>query len=350
MSGSGSATVGETGAESTGESVGEIPNITSGQVVDHLAKLGYMVSHVSEIGAGHWSVCFGFVTENRSMVIRFGHQRNDFDLDRAASQFSSSKLVVPKVVTIGRAFQNLDLGDNQPGCWFAISARVFGEPLETVNADQWAALVPAVAASMEAMRLGVPGGEIGWGGWDSIGKDGIPIGGHSSWRNHLLSIVDEPNDGRLAGWRDNLRANPDRSNDFDWGFELLDRLTDNTLVDSVVRGIAHQDMLNRNVHVLGDRISGLFDWGCAAYADHLYEFSLFEFWNPWHPRLDVEALRAGLELSWERSRFVPERVEERLRVCHLHNGLVHLVYGAYLQNWDTLATTAARMRTLVGDG
>jgi hygromycin-B 4-O-kinase len=281
--------------------------------------------------------------------VRYGHQRDDFDLDRAAFRFNQQGLPVPEVLDIGRAFAGQDLDGDKSGCWYAVSERVFGEPLEQVSATQWSALVPAVATSMEKMRLALPPAAIGWGGWASVSTDGAPIGRHPSWREHLLAVIDEPNDGRIAGWRDNLRANRERQADFDWGFELLDELTGGSLVDSVVRGISHQDMLNRNVHVSGSRITGLFDWGCAAYADHLYELSLFEFWNPWHPEVDVVALRAELEANWQRSGFTAERVAERLRVCHLHNGLVHLMYGAYLENWDTLWQTAERMRDLVGD-
>ncbi len=324
------------------------PSITTEDAAEHLLTLGFEPIEFAPVGAGHWSICFGFVASGRPLVIRYGHHRTDFDLDRAANRFDRPGLPIPKVLDIGRAFADRDLGGDQAGCWYAISERVDGSPLEQVNAERWNRLVPSVVTSLEAMRTTPLPEGVGWGSWTSIDDRGTPIGSHRSWREYLLSIVDEPNDGRIAGWKDNLAGNQARSADFSWGLDLLDELVDESLSAAVVRGVTHQDMLNRNVNVLDDQISGLFDWGSAAYADHLYEFSLFEFWSPWHPELDIGRLRAELEVAWARSGYRPERVEERLRVCHLHNGLVHLMYGAYLQNWDTLTRTASRMRTLGG--
>lgn len=317
---------------------------------EHLSSSGYEPIGLSPAGAGHWSVCFGFVATGRPLVVRYGHHREDFDLDRGATRFNNDALPVPEVLEIGRTFLDTELGGDGPGCWYAISERVPGEPLELVTTDRWPALVPSVVATMEAMRIAPLPTGAGWGSWTTIDSSGAPIGSHHSWRDALLSIVDEPNDGRIAGWKDNLRALPHRSADFDWGLTLLDELLDDGLADAAVRGITHQDMLNRNVHVIDGGITGLFDWGCAAYADHLYEFSLFEFWNPWHPAMDTGLLRSQLEAAWDRNGYAPKRVEQRLRVCHLHNGLVHLMYGAYTQNHENLALVAARMRELGGDG
>ena len=326
------------------------PPVELAEVAIHLGALGYVPTNLAPVGAGHWSVCFGFVAAGRPLVIRYGHHREDFDLDRAANRFDRPGLPIPEVLDIGRAFSDRDLGGDRSGCWYAISERVDGSPLEKINAERWDRLVPSIVTSLEAMRTATLPHGVGWGSWTSIDDDGTPIGSHRTWRDYLLAIVDEPNDGRIAGWKDNLAGNKARSADFSWGLDLLDDLVDDSLSAAVVKGVTHQDMLNRNVNVIDDQISGLFDWGCAAYADHLYEFSLFEFWNPWHPELDIGRLRAELEAAWARSGYTPERVEERLRVCHLHNGLVHLMYGAYLQNWDTLIRTASRMRTLGGLG
>jgi aminoglycoside phosphotransferase (APT) family kinase protein len=48
--------------------------------------------------------------------------------------------------------------------------------------------------------------------------------------------------------------------------------------------VLHADLLNRDVLVAGDgsRLVAVFDWGCSAYDDFLYELAWFTFWVPWH--------------------------------------------------------------------
>ena len=52
-----------------------------------------------------------------------------------------------------------------------------------------------------------------------------------------------------------------------------------------LRHVIHMDLLNRNVLVSedGTRIEAVFDWGCSAYGDFLYDVAWFTFWAPWHP-------------------------------------------------------------------
>lgn len=325
---------------------GEYPTLTDAQVVDHLRQVGHKPIGVTRVGAGHWSVCYGFQSEGRHLVIRFGHHRDDFERDQVAHRFNSDQLPVPEVLAIGRAFTQLDLGRPGGGCHYAISERVDGVPLETVRPDRWASVVPSVASAMEAMRtVPLPDG-VGWGDWASIGDDGLPVGSHRSWRRFVLAVEHEPDTGRLAGWRTRLAANRKGTADFDWAIELTTELLDDDLNDSVRPGITHQDMINRNVHVVDDRLTGVFDWGCAAYTDPIYELALFEFWNPWHPRMRTDLLRAEVEQRWARSGFVPERADDRLLVCYLHIGLTHLMYVAYVGQWENMARIGDRMRQL----
>ncbi|MEM9652089.1 MAG: phosphotransferase [Actinomycetota bacterium] len=326
-----------------------VPPVDPGLAAKHLETNGYRPTEVIEVGVGNWSICFGFGDDDRPLVIRYGHHRTDFDIDRAAHGFAGPALPIPEVLQIGRAFPDRYLGGDEPGCWFAISERVNGKPLELVDSEQWRRLVPSVVEALEAMRTAPLPDRAGWGGWrlpDGDGTSSPPVGAHRNWRDHLLSVADQPNDGRIAGWKDRLASKAGRLADFGWGLEQLEGLVDDALLSAVEPGVSHQDMLYRNVHVVDDRITGLFDWGNAIYADHLYELALFEFWNPYYPALDVDLLRTELEAAWDRVGHTPEKVEERLRVCHLHNGLVHIVYGAFVQNWDALDWTAARMRTL----
>ena len=104
--------------------------------------------------------------------------------------------------------------------------------------------------------------------------------------------------------------------------------------------------MHRNVLVASDRISGVFDWGCSLYGDHLYEFALFEFWGAWYPKLDIPFLRRALEEAWERAGVAPINSEPRLKACHLAIGLDHIAYKAYLGKWKEAQEVIARMGQL----
>ncbi|HRJ44298.1 MAG TPA: phosphotransferase, partial [Caldilineaceae bacterium] len=134
---------------------------------------------------------------------------------------------------------------------------------------------------------------------------------------------------------------------FTWGYERLQELA--PIIDAhTPRALYHADLINRNVLVEGKRISGVFDWGCAGYGDHLYDLAWFEFWAPWHPNLDVPLLRSALGQRWQEVGYAPAHLAERLQACYLHIGLDHLAYNAWLRDWPTLSATARQMQALVG--
>lgn len=286
------------------------------------------VRDVALIGAGAWSQCFGFQLGERELAIRFGRHVEDFHKDQRAGAFASPDLPIPQVSEVGEAFDG----------YYAISARMHGVPLESVNAAQWRALVPAVAAAMEAMRHTDLNSTRGIGGW---GEDGNAL--DVSWREYLLMVGEDTPAKRTHGWLKRLEQSPEGMATFEWGYDLLQRIAS----DDVPRCLAHCDLINRNVLVAGDRISGIFDWGCSIYGDHLYELAWFEFWAPWMPELDVSLLHAELERCWRDAGDAPANAPERLAACHLHIGLDHLGYNAFTGDETNLLGTAKRMKALV---
>jgi len=285
------------------------------------------VTDIALVGEGAWSRCFGFQQDGADLVIRFGNYVDDFQTDDVAQQYATPALPIPAVLDIGQAFDG----------YYAISTRAWGVPLEDVGADQWRALVPAVAAALEAMRLTDLAGTAGFGGWDATGT-----ASHATWAEHLLTVGDDTPDRRTYGWRQKLATCPEGDETFAWGFDLLQQM----VVEEVPRSLLHCDLINRNVLVQGDRIDGIFDWGCSRYGDHLYELAWFEFWSSWYPQQDVTQLRRALEARWRATGYWPENYAARLRACHLHIGLDHLAYNAYVDNQAALLATAARTRTL----
>lgn len=310
-------------------------NTANGKEVTVEQAHAFLVSHCSTrvtdvalVGEGAWSRCFGFRQGDQALVIRFGNYVDDFEKDQVAYRYATPDLPIPKVSEIGQAF----------GGYYAISTRVHGVPLERIDAAQWQAVVPSLAAALEAMRTADLSATSGIGGWGVEEKaPGV------AWSSHLLAVGNDTPDRRTYGWRKKLAASSLGDATFSWGFDLLQQ----AVRDSVPRSLLHCDLINRNVLVDRDQISGVFDWGCSLYGDHLYELAWFDFWSPWHPDLDMAILRAELERRWQEVGYVPSDKEARLLACYLHIGLDHLAYNSYIDDEVNLLATAERMRTLV---
>lgn len=285
-------------------------------------------AQVTLLGEGAWSRCFGFEHEGQALAIRFGNHVDDFEKDQVAYRYATPDLPIPQVHEIGEAY----------GGYYAISTRVHGVVLEQVGADEWRTLVPAVVAALEALRTADIADTTGFGGWglDRNGSD-------PSWSARLLAVNTDVPTMRTHGWRAKLATNPEGDAAFDWGYDLLKQVAR----ADVPRALLHCDLINRNVLVDGDQLTGVFDWGCSIYGDHLYELAWFEFWAPWMPQLDVGYLRAALEHQWRTVGYEPPNQAERLAACYLHIGLDHLAYNAYRGDWPTLLATAEQMRMLV---
>lgn len=303
--------------------------VTLEQAKDFLLRyFGDDVTDVEAAGAGAWSTCFGFKHHQQNLVIRFGKYMDDFQTDQRVYRFNTPDLPIPKVLDIGEALNG----------YYAISTRIYGEPLEHLSSTDWKATVPSLVATLEAIRLADTSYSTGFGGWDSEGN-----GLRKSWAGHLLAVNEDLPYRRTYGWQEKLKTSPEDYEVFEWGYGLLEQVAH----VSAPRNLVHCDLMNRNVFVKDKKISGVFDWGCALHGDHLYDLAWFEFWAPWHPELDIEYLRNALEQRWLETDYLPKDSDSRLLACHLHIGLDHLAYNAHLGDWSALTATAQRMKTLV---
>jgi hygromycin-B 4-O-kinase len=285
-------------------------------------------SEVALIGEGAWSRCFSFRLGEEALVIRFGNHVEDFQKDQFAYAYAAPDLPIPKVIEIGEAFDG----------YYAISTRAYGVPLESLGSSEWLAIVPSVVSALEAMRMADLSATVGVGGWGIEGR-----ASHTSWSSHLLGVGEENPNHRTYGWRERLHASPEADAAFTWGLELLEKVVN----DSAPRCLIHGDLVNRNVLVNEARITGVFDWGCSRFGDHLYDLAWFEFWAPWFPKLDMGYLWLEMEKKWREVGYVPHDKVARLMACYLHIGLDHLAYNAYLGDLSALSQTAERMRATV---
>ncbi len=286
------------------------------------SRLGGEITAPEVLGGGEWSKAFGFVCAERPLVARFGAYVDDFEKDRAAMRFSSPAMPVPRVLEIVPAFDG--------HC--CISERMFGGMLEDLDAAGWQCLLPAMLRLLDALR------EADFAQWTAA--VGAPNG---TWKEQLLS-VDEEND-RVHGWHDLMASSPTGMEPYRRGLAFLrDHIEDCPEGDYLL----HNDLLHYNVLAVDDRITGVFDWGCAGRGDFLYELSHFTFYAPWFPAMgSVDWLGSATAHYREIALAVPDLLP-RLRCYEIHHGLGGMAYCAFIRDEGELERHACRTMGLLG--
>lgn len=300
------------------------------QTLSRLTTTG--VHNVESLRPGAWSTVFGFEADGGRYIARFSRYREDFGRDAWAAQWSSNLLPIPRVSLI----EPVDVG------FVCISERVTGTPLDDLDGSAMINVLPSVFTMLDAMRRIDTSESSGAGGWNPHGD-----GEHSTWRAWIESVRTETTEGRGANWRRKLAASPS-------GIELFET-TWNTIAPLLTllperRDVVHEDLLNANVFVHEDGVSGVFDWGCGMYGDHLYDVAWFGFWAPWYPTW------SGIDFVEEfRSRLASvsadlEHFEERILAYMLHIAMCHMRYYATTERWDEMATLNLRTEELLQNG
>jgi hygromycin-B 4-O-kinase len=285
---------------------------------------------VAELGGGDWSRAFSFRLDGCDLVARFGRYGEDFAKDREAMAFAGPDLPVPRVLEIGSAL----------GGAYAISERHFGLFLEELDEPRWRRLLPALLRGLDHLRhLQAPEAS-------RAREDGAPAV-TTSWREWLLEgLVDRPGQ-RVSGWRAILAA----SAVLDETFVAAERAFTALLATCPeLRHVLHLDLLNRNVLVAedGSRLVAVFDWGCSACGDFLYEVAWFTFWAPWFAGLAAIDFRSVMRAHYDATGLDVPRFDERLRCYELHIALTHLAYCAFADGREQdLAAVARRTRELL---
>jgi aminoglycoside phosphotransferase (APT) family kinase protein len=263
---------------------------------------------VAELGGGDWSRAFSFRLDGRDLVARFGQYGEDFARDQQAMTLSGPDLPVPRVLETGSAL----------GGAYAISERCFGVFLETLDADRWRRLLPALLRGLDALR-------------DAPALDSAraaATAGPATWREQLQAQLEDRPGQRVSGWRPVLAGSAELDSLFTAGERAISGLLD---ACPEIRHVLHRDLLNRNVLVTGDgsRLTAVFDWGCYGLGDFLYEVAWFTFWAPWHAGLAAIDFRSAIRSHYRAAGLDVPRFDERLRCYELHIGLTHLAYCTF---------------------
>ncbi len=281
------------------------------------------VEGIELLRGGGWSSAYGYRSDDRELVIRFGTYRQDYVKDRVAAQWAASELPIPQLVEIGDAF----------GGVFAISQRCFGESLDSLTPVRVDAVLTNLFGTLQAVRdIELPGN--GFGMWQGERCD-APF---ESWRDYLVSCKNR-DESRLQHWRQRLAAHRHAQSVFDRGHGVITQLAD---ACPNVRHVVHNDLLNNLLVSPDNRISGVFDWGNALAGDPLYDVAWLCFAAPWYPAID----RARV-VALAQDRIYGPDMAARLACYELHLSLDALQYLASAGRLDELGATAIRTVALL---
>jgi len=155
--------------------------------------------------------------------------------------------------------------------------------------------------------------------------------------------------GRVSGWRPALEATPGMGALFAAGEAELQALLG---ACPELRHVLHLDLFHHNVLVApaGSRLEAVFDWGCSAYGDFLYEVAWFVFWEPWYPVLARIDFASAAQAHYRAIGLELDSFDDRLRCYQLHVGLRHLAYATFTGRDKARETIATRIQTILRPG
>jgi hygromycin-B 4-O-kinase len=296
-------------------------------------RLGGPISDVVRIPHGEWSRAFGFRYGDGDYVVRFSAVEADFQKDQLASSYASPRLPLPRLLAVGAAFDG----------FFAISQRAQGKFLDELDAAGMHRLLPALLDVLDGLREADISTTHGFGQW---GVDGNAP--HATWRAALLDIGHASSSvNRIHGARQRLASRPSAQAAFDAAAARLESLAAACPTD---RYLIHSDLLNFNVLVAEERVSGVIDWGSSLYGDFLFDLAWLTFWQPWYPAWAGIDIRAAARRHYASIGLAVPHFEARMRCYETVIGLDNQLYSAFKGKWAQLETVAQRTLAISRSG
>jgi hygromycin-B 4-O-kinase len=274
---------------------------------------------IRAVGSGVWSTAYEFVTGGARLVARLSPHSFHYEKDRYAHRWSTSSLPIPEVIALQR-YDDL---------WCSVSTFAEGDPLQLLAPEQWQ--TATLVSCLVDIGTSDLAGTTGWGRWDRAGR--APA---ASWRDFLLAVGTDPFDNGDTTWRTNIdNRGPAVATVFDEAYRQLQQLQ----VDDAPRALGHADLVNGNVHIRGQSVGGVFDWGQSMFGDPAYDAAFLDLVAPVYPGLRLADVAHAVLQTYEPTR-------ERLHACHLHHGLLLLAMNAQRQDWTMYAAVRDRLADL----
>lgn len=281
-------------------------------------------ARITVMRPGEWSVVYAVLTADADLVVRFGVYDEDFEKDAFAARYSSSALPIPPILEWGPAL----------GGSYAVATRMNGEHIDGLDEARMRRVLPSLLAAQDAMRaIDLPPGS-GYGGWRANGRTS-----HASWREWLLGFFNEPATRGAPGWRELLQNSPKEAAAFEEGYARLVEMVEFCPEERV---LFHDDLINRNVLVDGDRISAVLDWGSSKYGDFLYDIANLVFYRPWFPAWRNIDFAAEARAHYDAIGLEVPHFAERLRCYTLRIALDGVAYSAFRSRWGEVELRARR--------
>ena len=287
-------------------------------------------ARIAVMRPGEWSTAYSVRTTDADLVARFSVYDEDFEKDAYATRWRSATLPIPPVLEWGPA------GD---GYW-AVAERMPGEHIDTLDESRMRAVLPSLFAALDAMRAVDLSSTSGFGGWRADGRTQKP-----TWRARLLGIATDPGTRGAQSTRVLLAESPAGLRSFDDGYARMQELVAQCPEE---RHLIHDDLINYNVLVDGDRISAVLDWGSSSYGDFLYDIAKLVFYQPWYAAWRNIDFAAEARAHYERIGLSVPHFDDRLLCYALRIGIGDMGYSAYRKRPKRIADNAARVMELLG--
>lgn len=281
-------------------------------------------ARITVMRPGEWSAAYSVRTADADFVARFSAYDSDFEKDTCAARYSSAALPVPSIIEWGPAL----------GGFYAVSERMSGEHIDGLDETRMRRVLPSLFAALDAMRTIDLSGASGFGGWRADGRTT-----HPTWRAWLLGIATDPATRGAPGWRELLEASPTGVGPFEEGYARLRELAERCPEE---RHLVHDDLINFNVLVDGDRVSAVLDWGSSKYGDFLYDIAKLVFYQPWYPAWRNIDFAAKARAHYDAIGLAVPQFTERLSCYAVRIGLEDMAYSAFRKRWEQVASNARR--------
>lgn len=282
-------------------------------------------AQIQAIRPGEWAVPYRVRTADADLVARFSAYDEDFEKDAYAARYSSRALPIPPIIEWGPALDG----------FYAVAKRVGGEHIDGLDEARMRRVLPSLFSAMDAMREVDLSDASGYGGWRADGRTS-----HRSWRESLLGFVDDPATRGARGWRELLEGTPTSLAAFEEGYARLRERADHCPEE---RHLIHNDLINRNVLIEGDRISAVLDWGSSTYGDFLFEIAILIFYRPWFPAWRNIDFAAEAQAHFDSIGLHVPHFNERLSCYTLRIGLDDMAYSAFRERWEKVAAITTRV-------